>query len=256
MAVIFYLSGTGNSLYAAQQLQQAVPDCRIEKIGDYLQSPYSVEDKIVGIVSPVYCFALPPAVVSFLEKLQAQPEYCFGVVTMGANAGFALKQLQELLGKHKITLNYAQDIAMPDNFFDVPQSMRNRLLQSSAVKLQQTAAAVTDRTTDAARVKDAWLWESFGTALAWKFMDKVLHIAALFADSNCIGCGICAQICPLKNITMQNGRPVFGSACASCLGCLHWCPQNAVHAGRKTVKKGRNYKHPEITIQAMHGGKQ
>lgn len=251
MAVIFCLSGTGNSLYAARKLQQAIPECRIEKMGSYLQSPYQVEDKVVGIVCPVYCFALPPAVVSFIKKLQAKPEYCFGVVTMGANAGFALKQMKSLLSSRNITLDYANDIAMPDNFFDVPQNMRTKLLQSSESKLQKTAAALSKQLADTERVKNAWLWESFGSELAWKFMDKFLHLKELSADSSCNGCGICAKICPMDNIKMQDKRPVFGSSCASCLGCLHWCPQNAVHAGRKTVKKGHGYIHPEITLKDM-----
>lgn len=99
MAVIFYLSGTGNSLYAAQKAQSVCDDCRLESIGAYLRKPYKVQDEIVGIVCPVYCFALPPVVAEFLKQLQAAPEYCFAVVTMGANAGFALKQLRQLLAE-------------------------------------------------------------------------------------------------------------------------------------------------------------
>ena len=54
MAVIFYLSGSGNSLYAAQQLAEKLEDCRLETIGSYLRKPYAVKDEVVGIVSPVY----------------------------------------------------------------------------------------------------------------------------------------------------------------------------------------------------------
>ena len=65
MAVIFYLSGSGNSLYAARQLAEKLEDCRLETIGGYLRKPYDVKDEVVGIVSPVYCFALPPMMAQF-----------------------------------------------------------------------------------------------------------------------------------------------------------------------------------------------
>ena len=36
MAVIFYLSGTGNSLYAAKSIAQELEQCRLEGITGYL----------------------------------------------------------------------------------------------------------------------------------------------------------------------------------------------------------------------------
>lgn len=252
MAVIFYLSGTGNSLYVARQLQQAFSGCRLETIGSYLHDPYTVQDAEIGIVCPVYCFALPPAVSRFLQQLQAAPGYCFGVVTMGANAGFALKEMSSLLEEQGILLNYARDIVLPDNFFDVPQGIRQRLLEQADKKLPLIKKALQERTQNRQRVHSSPLWEYGGTKLAWKFMDKFLHISALKADAEkCIGCGICAKICPMGNIKLQDGLPVFGSNCACCLGCLHWCPQNAVYAGRKKIKPGRQYTHPKINLQDM-----
>lgn len=42
MAVIFYLSGTGNSLYAAKSIAQELEQCRLEGITGYLKAPYEV----------------------------------------------------------------------------------------------------------------------------------------------------------------------------------------------------------------------
>ena len=50
MAVIFYLSGTGNSLYAAKSIAQKLEQCRMEGITGYLKVPYEVQDEVVGIV--------------------------------------------------------------------------------------------------------------------------------------------------------------------------------------------------------------
>lgn len=253
MAVIFYLSGTGNSLYVAKQVRTAWPDCRLEKIGDYLKHPYQVTDKIVGIICPVYCFALPPVMVDFVRALQAGPDYCFGLVTMGANAGFALKQLRGLLQKQQITLQYAQDIAMPDNFFAVPEFMRRKLLEAAEGKLAAVRQQLQRQQQDVSRCKDVFFWEHGGTAIGWKFMHGFLKMDALQADNaKCIGCGICARICPMQNIVMQSDKPVFGANCAHCLGCLHWCPQTAIKAGRKTVTKKSRYVNPYISAEEMN----
>lgn len=96
MAVIFYLSGTGNSLYAAKSIAQKLEQCRLEGITGYLKVPYEVQDEVVGIVCPVYCMALPPVVEAFLQQVKMVPQYIFLVVTMGAMSGQALGQGKEL----------------------------------------------------------------------------------------------------------------------------------------------------------------
>ena len=55
MAVIFYLIGSGNSLYAAMQLAEKLENCRLETIGSYLRKPYDVKDEVVGLYNPVIC---------------------------------------------------------------------------------------------------------------------------------------------------------------------------------------------------------
>ena len=49
MSVIFYFSGSGNSLYTAKMAAQSLKDCRLENIANYIKNPYKVEDKLVGL---------------------------------------------------------------------------------------------------------------------------------------------------------------------------------------------------------------
>ena len=57
----------------------------------------------------------------------------------------------------------------------------------------------------------------------------------------CIGCGLCAKRCPLNNITMQNGRPQWGTACTHCMACIAGCPKTAVEYGKKSKGKPRYF---------------
>ena len=90
MSVIFYFSGTGNCLDVAKQAAAVLKDCRLEPISRYMANPYRVEDEIMGIVSPVFSASLPPYVQEFLAKLEGEPKYTFGIVTMGGMQGRAL----------------------------------------------------------------------------------------------------------------------------------------------------------------------
>ena len=254
MAVIFYLSGSGNSLYAARQLAEKLEDCRLETIGSYLRKPYDVKDEVVGIVSPVYCFALPPMMAKFLEKLQAKPNYCFGVVTMGGNQGRALKQMSDALAVKKITLNYAQAVLMPDNFFGIPLEKRLEELKAAEPVIAKFAEEVAEGKADVASVKEAMLWKLFGTSASWWYLKNRLKFEEMTVDATkCVRCGICAEVCQMENITMVDGKPAFGNNCASCLGCFHWCPQSAISAGKLALDNNKRYVNPNINLQMMKG---
>ena len=254
MAVIFYLSGSGNSLYAARQLAEKLEDCRLETIGSYLRKPYDVNDEVVGIVSPVYCFALPPMMAKFLEKLQAKPNYCFGVVTMGGNQGRALKQMSDALAVKKITLNYAQAVLMPDNFFGIPLEKRLEELKAAEPVIAKFAEEVAEGKADVSSVKEAMLWKLFGTSASWWYLKNRLKFEEMTVDATkCVGCGVCSEVCQMENITMVDGKPTFGKNCASCLGCFHWCPESAISAGKLTLDNNKRYVNPNINLQMMKG---
>jgi ferredoxin len=70
------------------------------------------------------------------------------------------------------------------------------------------------------------------------------------ADDTCTGCGVCERVCPARNVTLVEGRPVWQSRCEQCLGCLHWCPEDAIQFGGITRGRER-YHHPEVSLKDM-----
>jgi ferredoxin len=66
-----------------------------------------------------------------------------------------------------------------------------------------------------------------------------------YADDNCTGCGICETVCSLNNIILKNSRPEWLHKCQQCLGCINYCPENAIQYGTTTLGK-RRYHHPRI----------
>jgi ferredoxin len=72
----------------------------------------------------------------------------------------------------------------------------------------------------------------------------------LHATASCNRCGICAKICPTRNITVCEEGVAFGGDCTQCYACIHWCPQEAIEIGGRTLGIPR-YHHPDVTIKDM-----
>ena len=250
MAVIFYLSGTGNSLYAAKSIAQELEQCRLEGITGYLKAPYEVQDEVVGIVCPVYCMALPPVVEAFSAAGENGASVYLFSSDYGRDVRTGTGQGKELLKQRELRLSYGAQVALPDNsiVFPSPQARQEKLLRNAPAELGLIARNIKNKYDNYQHLDRGFLWKYGGTAAGMWVLDKIKQFGKLScADDKCVGCGICAEVCPAGNITMAAGKPAFGSECVHCFGCAHWCPQNAISLGRLKPDQKTRYKHPEIT---------
>ena len=55
----------------------------------------------------------------------------------------------------------------------------------------------------------------------------------------CIGCGKCAANCPMNNIQLKDGRPIWGRECTHCMTCICYCPVEAIEYGKRSAGKPR-----------------
>lgn len=68
-------------------------------------------------------------------------------------------------------------------------------------------------------------------------------------NENCNGCGICVRICPVNNIKMFEGRPIWQHHCENCFACYVWCPNKAVFGD--VVYYANRYHHPNVKISDL-----
>lgn len=121
------------------------------------------------------------------------------------------------------------------------------------VHIEEVCKAVHDRTANfhmnsekptADFVKKSYL---YGT----NSLRSLTLIKKFSCTENCSGCGICTKVCPMDNIKIIKKRAIHGKDCAACYACMHWCPQHAILPVIPSLKKRKQYTHPEVSLEAI-----
>jgi ferredoxin len=210
-------------------------------------------DKL-GIVFPVYVEGLPLIVEKFIRNLKIPANtYIFAVSNYGESAGGSLVQLNTILKEKGCRLSAAFGLKMPDNtqILFPPSSEAS---QKSDFRREAAAAEVIAQTVRSAAPAGADLIQQAQQTLdsSWQRppFDPGKMAENFSTDAGCNGCGICANICPMGNVAMEEGKPKWENRCEQCLACMQWCPQRAVQFSNHTSAWGR-YHHPDILMEEL-----
>lgn len=69
-----------------------------------------------------------------------------------------------------------------------------------------------------------------------KIAGKILRTRPVLKKDMCIGCGICANICPAKAIVIKKKKAVIDrKACIRCFCCQEFCPKSAMKVKRTAL---------------------
>lgn len=261
--IIYYFTGTGNSLAAAKKIAANLDDCELVPVPSVMETSGEIKPRAdrVGIVCPVYFTGLPAMAALFAARLDLSGvQYTFAVLTYGGGGGeSALAQLDGILRRgsgHGLSAGYL--VVMPGNYilmYDSPEGeKRKEMLESADREIQKIAEEIL-----ACRVRPlsrSLISSLLHTLFYSRFIAGVHTRDQAFSVSDeCSSCGICAEICPGHNIEMVEGKPVWRHHCELCCGCIHLCPAKAIQAGKSTAGRAR-YRNPEITVPELYNRKQ
>lgn len=251
--MIFYFTGTGNSLYAANAIGEEQGEQLISISGemDRKQEIYSYEQKdgeLLGFVFPVYAWGPPAMVLDFASKLRIKEKpYVFSLCTCGDEEGQSTRLLGKALGASGIVLNSSFALRMPNNYvvgFDVdPKELVERKLKEAEETLREINGIISRR--ESAHRNIAGSFPGLKTRVVNPLFNRfAMDTKKFYADDKCTSCGLCEKICPVHTIKVEK-KPVWGKECTQCLACINRCPVKAIQMGKGTEKKGR-YVHPDL----------
>lgn len=256
--VIYYFTGTGNSLAAARKIAGALGDCEAVPIASFANTAGAVAPDAdrVGIVCPVYFAGLPAMAASFAERLDlTAANYVFSVVTHGGGGGgAALRQLDGILRERAGRgLDAGFAVSMPGNYILMYASpageKRDRLLAAADADLEAIAGRI--RQGEKLKLPNSPVTRIVKALTYPGFRSHVHGDDRKFTVSErCTSCGTCAAVCPAGNIEMVEGRPVWNHRCELCCGCIHLCPVEAIQAGKATEGRQR-YRNPSVDIAEL-----
>jgi len=286
--VIYYFSGTGNSLFIAKDLATKL-NCTYTSIPVIISNETIVPTStVIGIVYPVYHQGIPCIVKKFIGKItNLKNKYIFAIATYGDNLTLSLEHLNSALKAKNGYLSAGYGIKMPYNyikpskfgvgFYDSftlsppnednqntmfrdydkkSESILNAIQAKKQVPIEKDSVVI-ERLVDFFNLrnslaKKSWLKVSgYNGKTPNTFMQSIpLMDCGFKVEKICNGCKTCLKVCPSNNICFIDNKPMFNHRCEQCFACLQWCPTEAIQFGKST-EGARRYHHPEIQLDEM-----
>jgi len=242
--MIFWFSGTGNSLYTGKRLSAELGDIPLLPMSSGVPAePVGGEGEKVGFVFPSYYGNLPRAVREFINNLEIKPDtYIFTVVTMGGVGHGSVKALESALKEKDLRLNFGRVVLMSGNYVMSYNPADKDKIKAKQEKIDAKIKKISD---DIATERQSVKGFRFTSNNLYKNIE--LLDAQFKAEDSCIGCGQCEKICPVSNIKIEDGKPVWQHHCEHCAACISWCPKQAIQYGDQT-KSRRRYQNPDIEV--------
>ncbi|WAC05316.1 MAG: EFR1 family ferrodoxin [Methanoregula sp.] len=256
--IIYYFTGTGNSLAVAKKICGSLGDCEPVPIASFDVTKEEIVPRAdrVGIVCPVYFLGLPTIVARFAEKLDlSRSGYTFAVVTFGGSGGSAaLRQLDGILkARPGRGLDAGFKVHMPGNYILMYSSpagdKRSRILAWA----DEQVAAITKEIDNGIMQKLPYSpFAQLFHALMYPRFARTVHDSdrKFTVTGACTSCGTCVEICPAGNIDLVDGRPSWKHHCELCCACIHLCPAKAIEAGPATARR-ESYRNPSVSVAEL-----
>lgn len=244
--MLFYFTATGNSLYAAKQLDNdriSIAQAVHEKEKRY------AADKI-GVVCPVFGHEVPPLVREFLSEAEFETDYFYLILTYGNRHGGTAELAQRMLEEFGIHPAYINLVLMADNFLPAFDMNEQKLIDKKVdVQLERICEDVKNKRAFIPPVTDAdrAVHREYLDGIAGMPKDAFANIYRITDD--CIGCGICTRVCPKKCFRMDGQKSVWNpDGCMMCMACIHACPMTAIRMRMPEKNPEARYRNEHISI--------
>lgn len=243
-----YLSGTGNTKHIVSLLIDKIgKDGNIYPIESEEVDKAFEEDEII-IAYPTQFSNIPYLVRDFIIKHGSEwkDKKIFLITTMGLFSGDGTGCAARLLKKYGAVITGGIQVKMPDSVCDC-KALKKTVEQNKAIvnEADRRVNEIAERMKDGDYPKEGLSVLDHAAGLfgqrLWFYNKTTGYTSKLKINSEkCIGCGICANACPTKNINMANGKATAGNQCTMCYRCISHCPKQAITLlGKEVVEQAR-----------------
>jgi len=258
----FYFSGTGNSKWAANKLQEFLIQEGIEN------DVFSIEKEInklpvliettngIAFIFPVYGMNIPENMKGFMRSLKkikrskGKKLPVFIITTFGYVDGCGPYEVMRQLDSSQFRLSgytglkMANNICTPASYNEpLTEEVFEKRLAIATDKIQKFASKISN----GKRKIDFGMYffvGPFRKKMA-KMVENGFNKLSIDAET-CTKCMLCVNNCPVGAIVSKEGKLIITSKCVACMRCYNNCPTFSVLHGGQFADPGKykRYKGP------------
>ena len=240
MKVLFTVfSASGNTLRVAklfsERLSERGAECETVRIREDMAAPDVASADTLVIGYPVHGFNAPQNVADFAKGLPECENKVYYIIKTSGEPLHVNDASSRILDRALKKKGY---VKKGEFHYVMPYNMIFRHSDDMAALMWQAAGNTAPSDADIIFEGREHPLKPNAFACLTRFVVAVEHAAMPYLGrlfkvkkDKCVSCGRCEKLCPMGNIEMKDGLPVFGKNCIGCTACSFNCPEDAISIG-------------------------
>lgn len=243
--MIVYFTGTGNSRYCSEALAHFLDDEVIDSRA-FIKNGIAAElisAKPWVFVGPVYAWQMAHVFEDFIRSGSFEGSRdAYFLITCGGSIAAAGKYMEKLCAEKGLNYMGTLPVVMPDNYvamLPTPDEENSAEMIANARKCIEKYAAIISEEKPFEEGKRSAMDKFLSGAVNTGFYKGFVNAKKFYTTDKCISCGKCTELCPLNNISVEEGKVKWGNSCTHCMACISYCPTEAIEYGKTSIGKRR-----------------